>query len=159
MERASVYLTEKAVALEKAIDFFVGETQTFTVTSNEKRLIFLAQLDYWDWEMDNLLYSYESFRERSKDWSNLEQVKTKLHSVGVLVKGNALEKMKWDRRYTKYERDNKAKVVAPREILEKVVEKWNSLLELCERKLMVKIDKEQFGIVGETDLKRFRKKI
>ena len=61
-ERPSQYLIDKCKSLDTTISFF-GHGAVL-----EKRLTFLAQIEFWDWEMDEMIYAIESFQKRSQAW-------------------------------------------------------------------------------------------
>ena len=51
--RSSLYLVLRAEALLGSLKFFISETD-----SVRRRVQFLAQSDFWEWEIDNLIYSF-----------------------------------------------------------------------------------------------------
>ena len=135
-KRPSVYLEEKCQCLEKVLDFFLSPKGSFHKPVNEKLLVFLYQLDFWDWEMANLLFSFDNFDERSKAWiENRGMSEYILHHFSILVKQG-----KWEEYDRSLDRDirnyTEKPVVAPWELLRNVIEKWNLLLNQCEERIM-----------------------
>lgn len=155
-EKPSLYLLDKCENLEKVLNFFRGEKGSFNSPGIQKRLVFLAQIDFWDWEMDELIYSVSSFDERSKVWlSSLDLVQA-LGKEGMMIKNAVLEKITWitDRHW-----DEKKVTVAPVERLNQVIDKWNKLLNLCEESLFDKQVKNavELGANFKKDLSKFKK--
>jgi len=156
--RPSLYLYNKCISLEKVLDFFIsGGIQK---TSNEKRLAFLAQIDFWDWELDNLIDAIEGYEERSKAWRTPEQLHAEIQRKGFCVKHNKIEDVK----YTRRSRNNWGvpdRVVEPRQDLKRVVDKWHTLLDACERRLLIKAERaESYAALNasvQSDLSKYRK--
>ena len=65
-ERPSQYLLEKIQAFDTVLDFFGYSSKG--VIETEKRVIFLITIDFWEWEIENLIYSCQTFKERSQAW-------------------------------------------------------------------------------------------
>lgn len=127
----SVYLTEKCETLETVFDFFVYGSHHKTI--NEKLLVFLHQIDFWEWEIDNLVFSFQNFSERSTAW-DVEKTLTDLKFRGIIVKTN----IDYDIGFGRYVRQySEKKVVAPVEVLNRVICKWNRILDLCEERVMI----------------------
>lgn len=156
--RPSVYLQKKAEALYQALDYMsVG---SYEKTINEKILVFLSQIDFWDWEIEELIYTFKSFNERSKIWESTDLDTLLLKQKFVLNKKtiNELENSFFNKKWRNYYRaeynDDNNEVFAPYKILNKIINKWNSLLEKCSKRLMSNID--VFGIQSE-DINKFKK--
>jgi hypothetical protein len=133
--KSSVYLEQKCEALEQVIDFFSAMQGNAIRSANDKLLIFLAQMDFWDWEMENLIYSFTNFKERSKAWSSNPEIAEQLLKQGILIK-NKLER---DLGYSMgYNFTRKNNVVAPWNVLKRVILKWNDLLKLCEERFWLR---------------------
>lgn len=135
---SSVYLVEKCESLENVLKF---------MKSNELR--FLAQIDFWDWEMENLMFSFSNFEERSEAWGDRGAVKKKLSALGIDVKGGG----KWELQYQTF--DQKHRVEAPRKKLLEVIGLWNGLIRHCEKHFLGDQLKpalrEQFGYVSSLE--------
>ena len=58
--RPSNYLAAKADALSQVITFFKKHDGTAHLLA-----VFLAQIDFWHWEMENLIFSFDTFEERA----------------------------------------------------------------------------------------------
>lgn len=152
MERHSVYLKEKCYALAQAIDFFFGGNGK--TTSKERRLVFLAQIDFWDWEMAELIFTFETFKDRSKIWES--GITNAIKHTNFVIKNDVIEGIKdsnWHKYWCNYKNDF---VTAPIEDLNKVIQKWNELLNMIESTTL--IDKQQvekcgmFGVIADLSL-------
>lgn len=97
MKRPSVYLEEKCEGLEKVLDFFLDRQGKLFKPADEKLLVFLHQLDFWDWEIDNLIFSFDNFEERSKAWETKGLAEYLNNRFGILVKNKLTEKVEYDR--------------------------------------------------------------
>jgi hypothetical protein len=127
--RPSVYLEDKCKTFETLLDYFLAEKGSFNKTVNEKLLAFLYQIDFWDWEIENLIFSFDNFEERSQAWQG--SANSNVNAIwlrhGLPIKSNLVSFWKdYSSRYYKGE-----KVVAPVKHLNKVIDKWNKLLDRC----------------------------
>src|SRR5947208_16383068 len=78
-QRTSLYLVRRADALLGALRFF-------TATKGDaarRRLQFLAQSDYWEWELDNLIYSFTNLAERRETWRSPRATTEQLGRLGI----------------------------------------------------------------------------
>lgn len=163
-ERPSVYLVSKAEALKTTLEFFHKKHE-----SSEKLIVFLTQIDFWDWEMDNLIYSFEDFEKRSQSWRAAKDLPDLLSQNKIDVRADALDKVIWkqdcanwreacDLRYGR--RSGQVHVVAPMETLNAVISRWNDLLDICEKKIISSHAKKaaQYGADLLPNLNKFRKK-
>lgn len=158
--RVSQYLENKCEALAKAISFFRGDVGgTWKMPGKERRFVFLAQIDFWDWEMDELIYSIESFKQRSQAWEiNTSGLGNMLIQQGIPIQ----EKELWEAVRNRWW-SGKNDVVAPVDKVNAVIEAWNNLLALCEETIMkpkklIKQHKEAYGVACLENLDKFRKK-
>lgn len=135
--RYSQYLTDKATALEKTLDFFLKETGIYRRSVNESLLTFLDQIKFWDWEMDELRFSFDNFNERSKSWQDSGAgIKNSIESqLGIMLKKNAAEGVDFNR----YVRKHGGAVEAPYDVCNRVIDKWNRLLKRCEEQRAKKL--------------------
>jgi hypothetical protein len=151
-ERPSQYLVEKCKTLDKVLEFFMGPDK-------ERRINFLAQIGFWEWEMDTLIYSVSSFEERSRAWAAASSTEDALRKQGILLRAGLVKSTRYDKQMReKYG----VKVSAPVSQLNEVIGRWNELLDVCENTLMSKkLDEavENFGANVLTSLEKFRKKI
>ena len=161
--RYSQYLTEKAAALEKTLDFFLKDTGTHRRSVNETLLVFLDQIFFWDWEMDELRYSFDSFKTRSKSWQeDGAGIAAGIESqVGVKLRPKVADGIDFNRYCRKY---GSGPVEAPYDACNKVIDKWNRLLKRCEERILVDAEfiqtyKDKFSCMLEPDLKKFVKKV
>lgn len=159
-DKSSLYLQGKCECLEKVINFFLSNGGGFCRTVKDKRAVFLSQIDFWDWEMDELCYSVESFKERSKAWDSMSTMRECLAKAGLPVKATILHEIETNRVWNNWRINNKT--VAPVNALDKVITKWNKLLTICEETLL--IDNKEYlaiasmGVQFVKNLDKYRKK-
>lgn len=79
--RTSLYLVRRAEAVIGALRFFLDPTGD----ARQRRMSFLAQSDFWEWEVDNLIYSFVNFDERSRTWRSPRAVFERLGQLGIVV--------------------------------------------------------------------------
>lgn len=131
MARPSVYLKERCETFSKLLDYFFVSGKCVTI--NERLITFLYQIDFWDWEIENLIFSFDNFEERSKAWIgdvSSTAVETSMKH-GFPLRTNLVNFWRnWIRR-------GNNEVVSPRDDLNKVVTKWNELLTLAEKKVFL----------------------
>lgn len=123
--RTSLYLVRRAEALIGALKFFANDVGNAT----ERRLQFLAQSDFWEWELDNLAYSFETLAERSRTWASGAAATRKLNQLGVVVDAKIVRRVKWHGGWRVREDRRR---VAPAELLREAVELWNGLIDRVE---------------------------
>lgn len=158
--RPSQYLIEKSEALGKALGFFLKDTGIHHRSINEVLLVFLDQFTFWEWEISELIYTFDNFGERAKSWQ-ADSLKSSIEqTLGILLRNNIDDGIEFNRYCRKY---GVGPVVAPYEACNLVIDKWNLLLERCEERLLgshkfVEQCKTQFNAQLEPDLKHFRKK-
>ena len=150
-ERPSVYLLRKAEALYEALHFFDN--------SNDHRIRFLAQIEFWEWEVENLIYSFESFEERSAIWCRPDAILRSLAAHGVSARSKVVRQLEANRRWIAWYARIESPVRAPIEALAQVIEVWNGLLKACERSLFNPRVKEaiELGAHFVADLSKYRK--
>jgi hypothetical protein len=159
-QRPSVYLEEKCDTLGHVLSFFCAEQTGFAQTRAEKLVVFLTQIDFWEWELDNLIYSFATFAERSKAWEhqNGYGMVNALRARGIPVRVGAVKDLK-ERRQSRS--DKVRRVVSPTTRLNEVITQWNQVLELCEEKVLVPAEERQrdieLGAQFLPDLSRYRK--
>lgn len=136
MEKPSAYLVGKCECLAKVVDFFLSNNGGYHRSVKDKRTVFLAQIDFWDWEMDELCYSVDSFTERSKAWESCANMRESLGRLGIPVDPSIVYKIESDRGWNTYF-IGKNQVVPPTDALNLVIKKWNKLLKVCEDTLLM----------------------
>ena len=120
--RSSSYLYQKIENLSGTIKFFEQNAHA--------RILFLSQIDFWSWEVDELIFSVSNFEERKKDWLTDPQVLLdKLVEEGYCIDlsdnvSSMLRYMKGSAEYRNYD--------TPWADLEVLIDKWNDLLRLVE---------------------------
>ena len=148
--RPSKYLLDKVVNFSNTLQFFLSNENGTKHSLNEKRIVFLAQIDFWEWEMETLIYSFSNFRDRAKAWAGCPV--EMLRKNGILTKTKAIENLRWDRRW------HGTETVAPIAELNECIDKWNRLLETCEQTVMVNASEiETFNAGFIKNLDKYRK--
>jgi hypothetical protein len=150
--RTSFYLTRKAEALLGVLRFF-----TEARSPNHRRLQFLAQSDFWEWEIDNLIYSFMNFQERSRTWQSPEHALKKLGTLGVVVSTKIVRGVRW--RGGQWQRRDKTRRVTPVDILREVIDLWNQLVDASEEQFVAPMrdDAEKWNIKTRKDLRHLKK--
>ena len=69
-KRPSVYFLERCQELGRVLDFFLAPQQGQSPGLNERLVVFLSQISFWEWELDNLIYAFTSFAERARAWEH-----------------------------------------------------------------------------------------
>lgn len=160
-EKPSAYLAGKCECLAKVVDFFASTNGGFCRSVKDKRTVFLSQIDFWDWEMDELIFSVSSFEERSKTWESCLDMQTSLSKLNLPVDPAIVYKITSERGWNTYQLD-KNHVVPPIKALNEVIKKWNKLLKICEdtlfmdRKQLMSLD--DMGCKFIHNLDKYRKK-
>jgi hypothetical protein len=139
----------------------MGESGNYAKPGMEKRVCFLAQIDFWDWEVENLIFCFQNFQERSKVWED-EGLETTLRTGGFVLHRDILRDLDGLRRNKRWwHSDEQSQVVAPVKKLNEVIAAWNNLLSFCERTLFMPglaKKKEEFAMAVEANLDKYRKK-
>lgn len=144
--RPSVYLESKAENLTQALKYFTHDTYGKQV--RQKLIVFMVQIDFWDWEMEELIFSFNNFEERSKVWDCNDLTELMNKSNFVLSK-KFQEQLNWDLIYKKHSEfyrygNNQDEVYAPYETLNETISTWNSLIDVCKNRIYD--DDGRFGI-------------
>lgn len=157
-ERPSVYLEEKCANMQRTLGFFLDGSHNRCI--NEKLVTFLSQIDFWDWEIENMIFSFTNFEERSKAWESRQGFAEALRNEhGILlrrgIEGDWLWKRGWRSKAT-------TEVYAPFGHLNEVIKRWNKLLRTCEERVLVNEDKlenyTKLGAQVAPNLDKYRKK-
>jgi hypothetical protein len=128
--RASFNLTRKAEALLGVLRFFLD-----TSSPANRRLQFLAQSDFWEWEIDNLIYSFTNLRERSKTWQSSDHAIRKLGTLGVAIDTKVARKVRWRPYQRHWQHKDALRRIAPVELLREVIDLWNQIVDMAENPL------------------------
>jgi len=165
--RNSVYLERKAENLGQALGFFLGSNHKQSRT--DRLLTFLDQIDFWDWEVEELIFSFKNFAERSEAFDTTHPGE-RAGSNGIMVKHSKAQVVQWDRRYdASLERtwghvlgSTKTTVVVPIEALEATLKTWHEILTTAEKSVLASPEKVEAGVRAgvegyQPDLTRFRK--
>lgn len=119
-KRNSVFLEDKTKALKQSLSFFAN-------ANKRAKTIFFSQVDYWEFEIDLLIYSFQTFTERQNCWRSSEQIKQNFLKNKIPVKNSFWQDIP---------NQNTSNVVAPIELLNETIDLWNSLVSHCEKYLM-----------------------
>ena len=154
-ERPSVYLMEKARALDNAISFFSSH-----IKDEERMLVFMSQLSFWEWEIDNLIESFDTFDDRSKCWESIKEIESSLNKMGISIRPKKLQNVKVERRWKRWYLNKQRDVVAPVDILTGIIQRWNKILEVCEEKYLSKFSQDAVDMGANllANLSKFKKK-
>jgi len=164
--RNSVYLEQKAQGLQKALKFFIENGHGSG--RGERLLAFLDQIDFWDWEIEELCFSFKNFQERSAAFDTTVPGE-RAASQGIMVKDAKARDVGYDRRHgANLDRlygmraTGRVPVVAPTEALEATLAIWHEVLTAAEKAVMATPaaveNAERAGVAGyQKDLSRFRK--
>lgn len=159
--RTSQYLLNRCNTLDKALQFFFGTKGDRTFSGKEKRIVFLLQIKYWDFEIDSLIFSFDTFKTRQSNWK--ESLELSLNTLPYILQKDVIKSAKnadYYRESTWYF-NKREDVVAPIQQLNILIEKWNNLIELCEKTLLdtkSKEKSEKYGFADiEYDLKKYKK--
>src|SRR5262245_44105229 len=159
-KRPSVYLQERCDSVEQALTFFLEAHHGQSTGMDERLVVFLSQLAFWEWEVDNLVYAFTSFAERARAWTHTNSygLAEALRTRGLLLRPAVVVKLKEKRQARP---DRRGGVFAPVARLNQVLARWNQLLDLCEERLLAPVEERQealrLGAAVEPDLSRWRK--
>ena len=150
----SLYLVRRAEALLGTLHFFAAPRGDHVT----RRLQFLAQIDFWEWEIDNLIYSFTNLDDRARTWESARHAEAKLHKFGVVVDAKIIRRVQWRGRRG-WRLDQRPSRVAPADLLAETIDAWNALVDLSEaqfvRPMLEKADR--FNIRTRRDLQALKK--
>lgn len=158
--RPSIYLQERAEELGRVFEFFLAQHRGQSPGPKELLVVFLTQIGFWEWELDNLIYAFSTFEERSAAWDheNGFGLANALRTQGIWIQKSVVKDLKVKRQARAGRR---REVFAPVESLNKVIHQWNELLALCESKVLIPEDERrealESGVQLLADLTKFRK--
>jgi hypothetical protein len=158
--RPSIYLQERAEDLGRVLDFFTAPHRGQAPGSKEMLVVFLSQLGFWEWELDNLIYAYTTFEERATAWEHESGfgIANVLRTKGIWVQTAAIKDLKLKRQVRS---GRQREVFAPIAALNKVIVQWNDLLKICEQRVLIPAEERdvamQSGAQLMADLSKFRK--
>lgn len=161
MARTSKYLDAKAQNLRSALLYF---TDSSNRQPKEDRLVaFLDQIDFWDWELDELLFSYRNFDERAEAFESTEPGQ-RAAQFGLMVNPKKAKSLQRDRRWDAWRNrlsGDSQKMEAPEDSLAETLTVWHSLLTEAEGMLASDKLLEQAKAAGvmnvSTSLAKYRK--
>ncbi len=154
--RTSLYLVRRAEALLGTLRFFAAPSGDHVT----RRLQFLAQVDFWEWEIDNLIYSFTNLEERARTWESARHAEAKLHKFGVVVDAKVISRVQWRGRRG-WRLNQRPSRVAPADLLAETIDMWNALVDLAEAQFVRPMLKkaERFNIQMRHDLQSLKKKM
>jgi hypothetical protein len=158
--RPSVYLQERAEGLGRVLDFFSAQHRGQAPGAKEMLVVFLSQLAFWEWEVDNLVYAFTTFDDRATAWEheNGFGLANALRTKGIWVRTAAVKGLKLKRQARSGRRGG---VFAPIASLNRVLTQWNELLSVCEQRVLIPAEEResalQSGAQLMPDLARYRK--
>ena len=123
-------------------------------------VVFLSQLGFWEWELDNLIYAFSTFDERATAWEheNGVGIANALRSKGIWIQLGAVKNLKLKRQARS---GRQREVFAPVASLNRLISQWNDLLGLCEQWVLIPPAERdaaiQSGAQVMPDLSKFRK--
>jgi hypothetical protein len=159
-KRPSVYLQERCAELGRVLDFFLVVHRGQMPGIDERLVVFLAQLGFWEWELDNLVFAFTTFAERARAWEsdNGHALAEGLKARGLPVRFAAVKNVK-GKRLARAERVRQ--VVAPVAELNRVIAMWNALLALCEERVLLPAEERaELAALGAgvlPDLSKYRR--
>lgn len=150
--QTSFYLVRRAEALRGALGFFDAPSAT-----PQRMIRFLAQVDFWEWELDNLIYSFTNLAERQETWRSTKSAVNKLGQLGIALDAKLVSRVRWARGSWEAKADNAR--VAPVELLRDVLDVWNRLIDACERRFIAPMREkaDKWNIQTRRDLNSFRR--
>jgi hypothetical protein len=126
-ERTSVFLESRVSQLRQVIEFFSAKSGA---AGTRRLLVFLTQIEFWNWELDCLQFASEGFAGRAVGWRTPPSgVEEGLIALGFRVKSHALGKVKDELRA---HGGSSASVSVPRKQYDALVSEWNALLTRAE---------------------------
>src|SRR5262245_36951799 len=147
--------------MARVLEFFLAPHRGQSPGIDEMLVVFLTQIGFWDWEMDNLIDAFAGFDERSQAWDheNGYGMVNALRTQGIWVRLSAVKGMKQKRQARA---GRKRGVYAPVDQLNRAIDQWNQLLDLCEQRVLVPAeDRREAVALGArllADLSKYRKK-
>ena len=122
-ERTSVFLESRVTQLRQVVEFFSAKSGA---AGTRRLLVFLTQIEFWNWEFDCLRYAAEGFAGRAVGWRTPPSgVEEGLIELGFRVKRHALDAVKDELRT---QPSSVASVSVPRKQYDALVVEWNGLL-------------------------------
>lgn len=153
-ERTSVFLESRVAQLRQVVAFFADKPGA---AGTRRLLVFLTQLEFWNWEFDCLRHAAEGFAGRALGWRTpASGVEAGLVESGFRVKRHVLAEVREELRE---HGGSVASVFVPRKQFNALVAEWNALLARAEdlfdeRRL---VDELATGASLKTDLAAYRK--
>lgn len=139
--------------LQLRIDNLAG-TLTFFSRREEHKVAFLLQIDFWDWEMDEMIYAVGNFSEREKAWRVSGRTADEiLRSQGLILKKRV--------RIDYGPAVQTSEIAAPSADLAKLIAAWNDLISACNELLDSNQTEQTLKVGGKAlrNLSKYRKAI
>lgn len=143
--------------LQAKIRNFRGTIRFFRKRSFAK-LVFLRQIEFWNWELDELLFSVSNFQERRHTWmKEPADLIWELENEGYCL--SQKDKILRDLKLGRY---GSEEYRIPLDEVNEVIDEWNDLIELVSRQLFdrqrIEVIRSSGGVAIDS-LDRYRKKI
>jgi len=145
-QRPSQFLLSRIESLAGTFTFFSRQT--------DRQVAFLLQIDFWDWEMDEMIFAVSNFSEREKAWRvSSRTAEDMLRAEGILLKNRVRDA------YGPAEQFSAMR--APTAELARLITTWNDLLDACTELLDVKWTEQTLKAGGKAlpNLSKYRKAI
>lgn len=153
--RSSQYLVEKCLALRQALEFFSKSGGRAGHGVEDRLMVFLAQIDFWEWEVDNLVYSFTTFCERQDAWEDPTKA---IRLKGFACRPRCVAKASWANYARRYS-GRVTEVTAPLDALNDCLKQWDSILTECKERVLSEQRIEQYRNIGASlvSIEKYRK--
>lgn len=143
-ERPSRFLTGRIEGFREVLSYFAALPP--------RQIAFMLQLEFWDWEMDEIIYAVRNFAERAAAWCLSGRLADE-----ILTSNGILLAMRFRKKYAAAVQT--ARVTAPVQDLNHLIVSWNELLTRCEAMLDQQEIDQTLNAGGRVlpDLAKFRK--
>lgn len=125
-EKTSIFLKERVAVLRQALSFFAGNKSN--IPSYTRKCIFMSQIDFWDFEMDSLIYCFDSFEQRQRQWSHIGSLHERMEKNNIIVNSKTIKKLYENTIYNPHK-----PITAPIEDLNSLIDFWNEIIINCEK--------------------------
>lgn len=150
-KQTSLYLVRRAEALIGALRFFAGDGSH----GNVRLVQFVTQSDYWEWEVDNLIYSFTNLAERQATWHSSHARGEKLAKLDVRISARMARQVRWQTEGGGWAVKTASVRVAPAEMLREAIDLWNAVVSRAESQVIAPVAKEnrRWNIGAREDLR------
>jgi len=144
-KRTSVYLDTRCEIMQQLLEFFEAQGLD-PLLKVERAVVFLTQLKFWDWELENLIFAITSYQDRSSAWTDINGygMANALRSDGFWIRKRYLGGLK-NRRVFQQKRG--VEVVEPLNRLNGIITRWNRYLDFLEVDVLIDAE-ERLELAG-----------